>query len=89
MDKIEYWFDKKKLNNNSDPTLVKEKFQEMMHNGTTLTTKGEAVFNAIWGNNALKLNLFENRLESAARLYFQNTILNDTSNSFYSFIKVK
>ncbi|MEO7976519.1 fibronectin type III domain-containing protein [Flavobacterium sp.] len=89
MDKIEYWFDKKKLNNSTDPKLIKEKFQEMMYNGTTLTIKGEAVFNAIWGNNALKLNLFENRLESAARLYFQNTILNDTSNSFYSFIKVK
>ncbi len=53
MDKIEYWFDKKKLNENPDPTPVKEKFQEMMYNGTKLTNKGEQVFNAIWRNVGL------------------------------------
>jgi hypothetical protein len=88
MDDLEYWFDKMKLGGNTDPTPVKEKFQMMWLQNNTLTIKGEAAFTAIFNNTDLKINLFANRNETAARAYFI-TIISDLENDFYNFIKVK
>lgn len=89
LDKLEYWFDSMKFNKSKDPQPIKEKFKQMILNGNILSIKGENVFNAIWGNIALRESLFGNRSESTAKLYFQNTIIKDLSNSFYNFIKLK
>jgi hypothetical protein len=88
MDKIEYWFDKKKLGStNTGP--VKEKFKQMMLNGTTLTTKGEAVFNAIWGNSTLRENLLPSISDKKEGQDKFETIIEKTDNSFYNFILVR
>ena len=89
MDKIEYWFDIKKLNNNPDTTPIKEKFKQMMYNGTELTNNGTQVFNAIWGNVGLRGKLFgdEDNIDDARDNFI--TIISITRNSFYNFITVK
>jgi|GEM_PF-6487517 len=95
MDKLEYWFDGKKGVTESQ---VKEKFKQMMYNGTTLTTQGTAVFNAIWGNSALRGNLFPetvglnandlSNIKPSILGKFQTNVSSIT-NGFYDFIKVK
>ena len=86
INKIEYWFDKKKLNNSTDATPVKEKFKQMLYNGTTLTTAGNAIFEAIWSNSGLRENLFANLVKLDAKNKFID-LIKETSNNFYNFIK--
>jgi hypothetical protein len=83
---LEYVFDAKKIPNVGD---IKTAFQKLMYDGKNLTTQGTEVFNTIWGNNNLAGNLFGNRLEPAAKLYFTSTLVSDISSSFYNFINVK
>lgn len=83
---LEYVFDAKKIPNVGD---IKTAFQKLMYDGKNLTPQGTEVFNTIWGNNNLAGNLFGNRLEPAAKLYFTSTLVSDISSSFYNFINVK
>ncbi|MCP1383612.1 hypothetical protein [Runella salmonicolor] len=86
MNQLEYWFDGKKGVTESQ---VKEKFKQMMYNGTTLTTQGTAVFNAIWGNVGLRGSLFPNISDPIAGKDRFEEIIESTSSIFYNFIKVK
>lgn len=92
MDKIEYWFDKEKLNNNTDTTPIKEKFKQMMYNGTELTNNGTPVFNVIWGDVGLRGKLFPDNISEQekddAQFEFKQ-ITSNINNSFYNFIKIK
>ena len=87
MDNIEYWFDKMKLDGNTDETPIKLKFKQMMCTGTgnviTLTTAGESIWTAISNNVSLL-----NDLNVQTKSEFINHISN-IENKFYNFIKVK
>ena len=95
MSGLEYWFDSKK---ESSETALKEEFKSMMYQSNTLTTQGEAVFNAIWANEGLRGNLFPETIGLIANdlsiikpsilVKFQTNISN-TNHGFYGFIKVK
>tara|TARA_R110000868_G_scaffold196307_1_gene442189 strand:- start:1028 stop:1321 length:294 start_codon:yes stop_codon:yes gene_type:complete len=89
MDKIEYWFDIKKLNNNPDTTPIKEKFKQMMYNGTELTNKGRQVFNAIWGNMGLRGDLFPSIIDKKKGQDKFEEIIEDLKSPFYNFIFVR
>ena len=70
----------------------------MLYNGTTLTTAGNAVFEAIWSNSGLRGSLFLETmgLNASDLVNIKPSILikfraniSYSSNTFYNFIKVK
>lgn len=89
IDKIEYWFDKKKLNNNTDTSPIKEKFKQMMYKNGELTDSGKKVFETIWGNQSLRESLFGEISDKNEGLdsYIDN--VEDLKSGFYNFIKIK
>ncbi len=101
MSDLEYWFDKRKINNE---TTIKNIFKSKMLTTTTpesLTTIGQSVFDKIWGNVALRESLFPRanypsmndvQYKDAANVDFITFVGNTKDNmnsSFYDFIKVK
>lgn len=93
MEKLEYWFDAKKLAG-YDEIAVKIQVKNAIN---STQNRFEQVFQAIWGNQNLKEKLFpitnypnmnNIQYEAAAKLDFA-TMVSNTSDSFYKFIKLK
>ena len=72
-----------------DQIQAKSAIQSQLVQNSELTSMGTALFNTIWANAELSRNLFGNRLEPTAKLYFLNTLVRDLNSSFYDFIKVR
>jgi hypothetical protein len=89
--KLRYYFDERKIQTTGDKAAwVKGQFQKMMYDGTNLTTNGTAIFDAIFGNIALRGALFD--LSATATKTPQEQfkeIVSNINNGFYQFIKVK
>ena len=95
MNGLEYWFDSKK---ESSESALKGEFKSMMYQNNALTTQGDAVFNAIWGNTGLRGNLFpetvgfsSEELEDEKDNYRKDFLemISSLDNPFYEFIKVR
>ena len=84
----------------STETIAKEAVQALLFDKTSnlLKDKGNELFEAIWGNNTLKENLFPEtvglnandliNIKPSILTKFKANISN-SSNTFYNFIKVK
>ena len=72
-----------------DTTPIKEKFKQMMYNGTELTNKGTQVFNAIWGNGGLREKLFPSIIDKKKGQDKFEEIIEDLKSPFYNFIFVR
>ncbi|MFN6084152.1 MAG: hypothetical protein ACK476_04400 [Fluviicola sp.] len=86
MSGLEYWFDERKItgtDENAKKTAVKQKFQEMMLQNGTLTTRGEEIWTILSGKPTILLELdIETQSEFVSHI-------SNVSNSFYNFIYVK